>query len=624
MEQFQEKQLETTWDWQLLKKLMKYTKPWWGLLLLAVLLLFLATANYLYKPAIIKSIVDDYLVVGATAESLPAIYKLVAMLGGLVLLTLVASYIQTFVLSYVGQKVVYSIRSDLFEKLLTLDLRFYEKNPVGRLVTRMTNDLNNISQLYTNVLVTTLSDFAIVVGCLVMMAVMDLRLTLISMSVLPILIISTVFFRYKIRAAYRNVRVRLAKINATLNENIMGMKTIQVFNQEKKFDEAFCAINDDYRAASKREIYLYAIFRPFVNFLYYLTLIIALVFGGIFLLQGKIEIGVIIAFTIYIKLFYRPILELAEKFNILQSALTSIERVFLLFEEPERILNDSDYRPERLQGHVEFKGVRFAYNPDEPVLKGIDFEVRPEETVAFVGATGSGKSTIINLLTRLYDIDDGEIRIDGRNIREYDKYYLRERIIPVLQDVFLFSGTIRDNIALLGDHYTDEQIWDALRFVNADRFVRRFPDGLDHVVTEGGATLSQGERQLLSFARAILRDPDILILDEATSSIDTETEMAIQEAIEKVSRQRTTFVVAHRLSTIKKADHIVVIHKGEIREVGRHDELIAAKGIYYDLYRLQEKEVRSTKRTRSTGDDPAVPTTPVSPQLNQTAGGGSL
>ncbi len=585
MELHKEAELEKTWDYKLLKKLGKYTKKWIPMLVLAVVFLFISTYSSIIRPKIVQEIVDNHLV-NQTPDSMAQIMGLVYVLLGLVVATLVASYAQTYMLNYIGQSIVYDIRSDLFQKMLALDLRFYEKNPVGRLVTRMTNDLNNISQLYSNVIVSVLADFAVVGGSMVMMFVMHWKLALLSLSVLPVLVIATMIFRRRVREAYRQVRVKIAQINTSMNENITGMKTIQLFNQESKFMKRFEDINDEYTAASKREIMIYAVFRPFINFLYFVSLAIALYFGGRWVLDETVDIGVVVAFSIYIKELFRPILEFAEKFNILQSALTSIERVFLLFDEPERIQNRGG-GVEKIEGRISFKDVRFSYVQGEEVLKGISFDVNPGETIAFVGHTGSGKSTIINLLMRLYDIDSGDILIDGRSIKDYDKYELRKRIVPVIQDVFLFSGDIRNNIRLLDENYTDEQIMEALRFVGADTFVNSYPDGLSHSVTEGGSTLSQGQRQLLSFARAVLRDPDVLVLDEATASIDTESEQKIQDAINKVEKGRTTFIVAHRLSTIKDADKIVVLHRGEIRETGTHDELIARQGLYYDLYQLE-------------------------------------
>lgn len=596
MEYNKEHELDKTWDLKLLARLIVYTKKWIPHLILAVLLLFASTASHLVRPKIIQMIVDDKLIAGtsdsgliqiATAEVLPDVFQLVYLLLGLVILTLVASYIQTYMLNYIGQSIVYDIRSDLFQKMIALDLRFYELNPVGRLVTRVTNDLNNISQLYSSVLVTTLADFAIVAGSIVMMFAMHWKLALLSLSCLPLVVVSAMLFRRMVRAAYRRVRIKIAAINTSLNENITGMKTIQLFNQEEKFNSQFVKVSKEYEQASKKEIMVYSIFRPFINFLYFFSLAVAIYFGGNWVLGGTLKVGVVVAFTIYIQQLFRPILEFAEKFNILQSALTSIERVFLLFEEKERIENNPKAKLEKIEGNISFQDVRFSYVKGEEVLKGISLDVKPGQTVAFVGHTGSGKSTIINLLMRLYDVDSGDIVIDGVSIKEYDKYELRRHIVPVIQDVFLFSGDIRSNVRLLDEEYTDEEIMNALEFVGADSFVRAFPEGLSHPVTEGGSTLSQGQRQLLSFARAVLRDPDVLVLDEATASIDTDSEQKIQEAIKKVEKNRTTFIVAHRLSTIKDADQIIVLHKGEIRERGNHDELIAKKGLYYDLYQLE-------------------------------------
>ena len=640
MDRFNEQTIEKTFDLKLIQKLWTYTKKYVWLLIVASVLLLLSTGADLYRPYLIKHVIDDYLTtesvglspdeagfaVGETnyrfdssvsqtrlerqtlvtpegrhdlnqseREGLKS-YKISAIMRfGFILLLVVlggflATYFQQLVLNFVGEKVIYSIRSDLFSHLERMDLRFYENNPVGRLVTRMTNDLDNINQLYTEVIVTFLSDVAIVFGSMAMMLILDWKLALVSFAVLPIMAAATLIFRKEIRKAYRLVRLKLAKINTNLNENFMGMKTIQIFNQEDSFIRRFDQTNTEYREASLKELYVYAIFRPLLNLLYYAALISVLWYGGSKVLGRQLEVGILVAYTLYLKQLFNPIMELAEKFNIMQSAMTSIERIFLLFQHDEGVKNTTGLAIESLKGDVEFRGVDFAYLPDEPILKNVSFKAEAGQTIAFVGATGSGKSTIINLLTRLYDVDRGQILIDGIDIRDYDKYQLRQKISPVLQDVYLFSGDIRNNIKLLSPDITDEEIMRAAEFVNADRIIKRFPDGLDQSVTEGGATFSQGERQLLSFARAIVHDPDILILDEATSNIDTETELLIQDAIAKVVKNRTTFVVAHRLSTIQNADQIIVIHKGEIYERGTHEELLQNQGLYYDLYQLQYQE----------------------------------
>ncbi len=633
----EEVKIEKSFDLKLLGELMRYSKKLVPIILFCVVLLVVSVTADLLRPRILSTIIDGFLSPKTVyvTETSPGEFELsddttdVAITEGavirgdgstptpltqeqrtslndqryrlivrysiflfiLVALTLIANATQQYLLSFVGQKVIFNIRSDLFEKLESLPLSFHEHNPVGRLVTRMTNDLNNISELYTNVIVTGLSDVAIIGGSIAMMLSMNVKLALVALAMAPILIISTVIFRRLVREAYRNVRVKLAKINATLSENISGMKTIQIFNQEEKFKENFQKINEEYKLASLREMRIYAIFRPLVNLIYYVSLISALVYGGFALVRGEIAVGVIVAFTLYIKQLFQPVMELAEKFNIFQSSMASIERVFLLMEEPDTIVNpESPWKTDSLKGEVEFRDVSFHYQEDEPILKNISFKASPGETIALVGATGSGKSTIMSLLTRLYDTIEGDILFDGVSIRNYDKEYIRKRIAPVLQDVFLFSGTIRDNIRLLNREITDEEIWEAAEFVNAHHFIKRLPRGLDHRVTEGGTTLSAGERQLLSFARALVHDPDILILDEATASIDTQTEMYIQEATKKIIQGRTTFVVAHRLSTIVSADQILVIHKGRIVERGDHQSLLAQEGLYYDLYRLQYEQ----------------------------------
>ena len=636
---YEEKKIEKSFDMVLLKRLSKYTKKFLPILILSAILLIAVTGIDLLKPYIIKVVIDDHIspeiiylqedpesdftyngiTYSLSSEStdiyvedhqltvqnveysldesqykqmrdlnIDEVYRLTFIFFLLLIVGFVFNYIQIIALSYVGQRIIYDLRNDLFQHLENMSLQFYERTPIGRLVTRITNDMNNISEMYTNVIVTFLKDFLIIVGSFVIMFSLNPKLTLISLSTVPIVIISSIVFRLQARKAYRPIRLKLAKINSTLSESISGMKIIQLFNQEKRISDEFRAINDEHLAASKKEVKIYAIFRPSVRSIYSISLGLLIFYGGKGVLGTTLEFGVLIAFTTYINQFFRPIFDLTEKFNILQAAMASLERIFLLMDEEIEIENNIDALPlEQIKGTIEFKNVWFEYKANEPVLRDVSFKVNPGETIAFVGATGSGKTTIMSLLTRMYDIQKGEILIDGINIKNYDKFELRSRISTVLQDVFLFSGDIKKNITLYQYDVSTDRLKEISDFVNASKFIDRLENGYDSEVTERGSTLSQGQRQLLSFARALIFEPDVLILDEATSNIDTETEGLIQDAISKIIENRTTFVVAHRLSTIKNADRIVVLHKGKIRETGSHDELLQMKGIYFNLYELQ-------------------------------------
>ena len=501
---------------------------------------------------------------------------------------LAISYVQTLLLNHVGQRLVYDMRAYLYDHLLKQSLAFYDQNPVGRLVTRVTSDMKNISEMYTDVLIHLINDLLLLLGTLVIMLSLNWRLALISLSTVPLVILASYLFRLKAREAHRAVKVKIAKINATLSENLSGIRVIQQFCKEQALMREFETINRDHLEASMSEVKVFGIFRPSMNLLYTAALALLLWYSGGRVLRGAVELGTLIAFVSYTEQFFRPIFDLSEKFNILQSAMASSERIFLLLEE-NTALPDGTQKldPSTFKGHVVFDQVYFSYNPGEPVLKNISFDVKPGETLAIVGATGSGKTTLISLLSRLYDVTQGRILVDGKDLRECDKASLRRRIGVVLQDVFLFSGDILENITLGDPQIPQEAAMTAARRVNADKFISRLPGQYHERVYERGATLSTGQRQLLSFARALAYDPGILILDEATSSIDTETEQLIQDAIRKLTQGRTTIVIAHRLSTIQHADRILVLHEGEIREQGTHDELLAKGGLYYDLYRLQ-------------------------------------
>lgn len=498
------------------------------------------------------------------------------------------SFANVYLLSYASQKIVYSLRSDLYQHMLKLSLSFFDKNPVGRLVTRVTSDMDNISKLFTDVLITVIKDIFLIIGAVVVMLSLNWKLGLVALITLPFVIFISLIFRHYARIIQREVKVKLAKINAYLAESINGMKIIQIFNRENLSRKEFDEQNSDYLKSSIDETRIYALFRPGIHLMSGISLGLILLYGGFLSLEGTLEIGILVAFFQYINHLFRPISSLAEKFNIFQSSMASSERVFMLLDEDIEIKNSTNtVEFSDKKGSISLKDVVFSYIPGEQILKGINLEINPGETIALVGATGSGKTTITSLISRLYDIDSGSIKIDGIDIRDLDKSDLRKRIAVVLQDVFLFSGDIKGNINLNNDDIDFERVVESSKYVNAHRFVSKLPGGYDHEVKERGATFSVGEKQLISFARALAFDPDILILDEATSSIDTETETLIQDAIVKLIKNRTTIIVAHRLSTIKHADKIVVLHKGEIKEVGKHDELLEKGGMYYDLYKLQ-------------------------------------
>ena len=540
---------------------------------------------------------DDASVLKIKAHRKTHLKSLTVTLGLLLVMSFIMTYLHTILLNYASQKIVFSIRESLFDHLQVMSLSFFDKNPVGRLVTRVSNDMNNINEMFTSVLITSIKDFFLLGGTVVVMILINAKLAVICLSTVPLVILAASIFRRKARAVQREVKVKLAKINATLSENINGMKIIQIFNKEEAIYKAFDHINADYLKSSVNETKVYAIFRPSMNLIYSISLALLLWFGGNDAIRGMVDLGVLVAFITYTQQFFRPIMDLSEKFNIFQSSMASAERVFMLLDEKNPIENPAQpvILPDAtFEGTIEFKDVWFSYQPEpktpeDYVLRGVSFKVQKGETIALVGATGSGKTTIISLLSRFYDIQKGAILVDDVDIRDMDLDSLRRKIGIVLQDVFLFSGDIKSNIRLKDDSITLKEIQKASTYVNADAFISKLPHAYDEPVVERGATLSSGQRQLLSFARALVFDPKILILDEATSNIDTETELLIQDAIQKMIHKQTTIIVAHRLSTIQHANQILVMSKGEIRETGTHQELLSKGGIYYDLYMLQMK-----------------------------------
>lgn len=506
------------------------------------------------------------------------------------------NFAQVWLLHRTGQQIIYNLRQQIFTHLQSLSLRFFDTNPVGRLVTRVTNDTETLNEMFTGVLVNLFKDVFMLVGIVLVMFRLNFRLALISLAVMPLAVVATIIFRVKARDAYREVRTRLARINATLSENISGMRVIQLFHREKAKMAEFDEINDAYYKASYRELMVFAVFRPFLDVLYYLALAALIWYGGGSVLQGVLEFGVLYAFVSYIQMFFQPINDLAEKYNILQASMASSERIFQLLDHQPEIQSPEAPKEVEVEGRIEFKNVWFAYNPGDWVLKDVSFTIEKGQTVAFVGATGAGKTSIISLISRLYEIQQGQILLDGVDIKEMELAQLRRNVAVVLQDVFMFSGTIAENIRLNNQAIDDDKIRGIARAVDAHRFIEALPNAYQSEVTERGSTMSAGQRQLLAFARALAFDPRILILDEATANIDTETEQIIQKAMRTVSRGRTTIVVAHRLSTIQSADQIVVMHKGEVREIGSHQQLLAKGGLYYHLYQLQfeDQELKPT------------------------------
>jgi len=579
--------LGKAYDSKLMKRLLGYVKPYRNYVILAIILNIVVAGLGPLRPYLTKVAIDDYI----RLKDYNGLMMIAGFLIASLLFQSVIQYLLTYYTQYMGQKIIYDLRIKLFTHVQKLALKFFDKTPIGRIVTRVTNDVESLNELFSSGIVMVFSDIFIILWILGFMFFMDWQLSLVTLSVLPLLIYGTFLFRRKVRDAYRDVRYHLARLNSYMQEHITGMNVVQIFNKEDAELKRFSSINADYRKANVRSVFYYAVFYPVVEILSSLALALIVWYGGGEIIQNQMTIGVLFAFIQLTEMFWRPIRDLSEKYNIMQTAMASSERIFKLLDNETFIPNPSEPREmDKVRGAIEFRDVWFAYNGEDHVLKNLSFKINPGETVAIVGATGAGKTSIINILSRFYDIQKGEILLDGMDIRELDKRVLRKYISTVLQDVFLFSGTIKSNISLNNPEITDEKIIEAAKRVGAHRFIVELPKKYDEEVKEKGATLSVGQKQLLSFARALAYDPQILILDEATSSVDTETEILIQKAIEKLLVNRTAIVIAHRLSTIQNADKILVMHKGELREMGNHQELLAKRGIYYKLYQLQYKD----------------------------------
>ena len=590
----EEEVLGKAYDARLMRRLLKYLRPYRWHVALGILLSVLVSLLEAVRPYFTKIAVDVDI---AAKDKMGLLMTTMAFFGVLIVRGLL-QYANAYLTQWIGQRTIFDLRMEVFEHLQRLSLRFYDKNPIGRMITRVTNDVEVLNEMFSSGIVMVFTDAFTIIGIFYFMFSMNWELALVSLSVLPLLIYGTFLFRKKAREAYRDVRIQIARINSFMQEHITGMLVDQLFNREKKSFEKFSSINAAHRDANIRSILYYSFFYPGVELIGALAIGLIIWYAGAQVLEGTVTLGTVMAFLQFNEMFWRPIRDLSEKYNILQTAMASSERVFQLLDDRTIISEPTTPVPlDHVRGEIEFRDVWFAYNTPtdgttspELVLKGVSFHIKPGETVAIVGHTGAGKTSIINLLCRFYEPQRGEICIDGVNIKNVRSEDLRKHIAVVFQDVFLFSGDIQSNISLGNEAISRDRIHAAARTVGAHRFIEQLPGTYDAEVKERGATLSVGQKQLLSFARALAHNPRILILDEATSSVDTETEQLIQAAIKTLLQGRTSIVIAHRLSTIQNADKIIVLHKGEIREMGTHQELLALNGIYKRLYQLQYKE----------------------------------
>ncbi len=654
----EEEILGKAYDSRLMRRLLTYLRPYrWQVAIAIAAIIFKSIADVL-GPYLVKVAVDRYLAPTGNGQSglwswlspqpSKGIAQISAIYFGLLLFTFVLEFLQTYFMQWTGQKVMFDLRSQIFRHLQRMDVGFYDKNPVGRLVTRVTTDVDALNEMFTSGVVSIFEDLFVLAGILGIMLCMNWKLALITFAVLPFIVVATKIFRDKVRDSYRRIRVAIARINSYLQEHVSGMMVLQLFNREEKAYKRFSEINRSHMDAFKDAILAYAVYYPIVDFFSAIAIACVIWWGGqdvirkisvstieitrhphlgLHLVPMAASLGVLIAFTQYALRFFRPIMDFSEKYNILQSAMAASERIFKLLDTPVDIVSPAITKTPAGPGRIEFDHVWFAYRdvPEDGkdhagkaaagnghngsaqpdwVLRDVSFAIEPGETDAVVGHTGAGKTTMISLLLRFYDVQKGAVRIDGVDVKEMDLAALRSRFGVVLQDPFLFSGTIGGNIRLGTARIQDSHIQQAVEDVNLGDFIRALPKGFDEEVRERGSTLSTGQKQLISFARALAHDPKILILDEATSSVDTETEFKVRDALSRMVEGRTSLIIAHRLSTIQRADKIIVMHKGQLREIGTHQELLAHRGIYYKLYQLQYKDqeipVGSSQEPQST------------------------
>ncbi len=574
-------------DLKVLKRLFVFAKPYKGLFYFLVFLTVALSIVGPVRPILIQQAID----VNVAQGDYPGLVNMILILISLLVLQAIIQYLHTYYSGWLGQNIIKDIRVKLYRHIQTLRLKFFDKTPIGRLVTRNVSDIETLAEVFSTGIAGIIADVLQLLVILSFMFYMDWALTLVSLSLLPILLFATYVFKEKIKVSFNEVRTAVSNLNSFVQEHIIGMNIVQIFNSEKREMEKFKEINQEHRKANIKSVMYYSVYFPVAEVIQAGGIGLIVWYGGGEVIQGNMQFGTLIAFIMYLQTFFRPIRMIADRFNTLQMGIVSSHRILDLLDSTEHIPDNGKFAPENVTGAVKFENVWFAYNDEEWVLKDISFDVKPGETLALVGATGAGKSSVINLLSRFYEINKGTIWIDGEDSKNYALENLRKHIAVVLQDVFLFSDSILNNITLKNPSISIDKVKEAARLVGADSFIERLPGGFEYNVMERGATLSVGQRQLISFVRAMVYDPKIIVLDEATSSVDTETEELIQQAIQKMMQGRTSIVIAHRLSTIQNADKILVLDKGEIVEEGTHDELLEKNGFYTRLHQMQYKEL---------------------------------
>lgn len=574
-------------DFDIFKRVLRLANPYKGILFFCAFLAVILAPITVIRPYLIKEMVDKYIFKG----DVDGMIFMTGVIFGVLLLNVTLRYLFIYYTNWLGQSVIRDLRVKVFNHITSLKLRYFDNTPIGTSTTRTINDIETINSIFTQGVITIIADLLTLIAVLVIMTITSWKLTLICLTTTPFLILATYIFKEKVKASYQVVRTQIQKMNAFLQERITGMKIVQIFNAEDQQMETFSGINREYTQANLNSILYYAIFFPVVEIISAIALGLMVWYGAKGVISGDVTLGALVAFPLFLSLLFRPIRLLADKFNTLQMGLVAAGRVFDLLDNNDKIVDEGEEVIEKLSGDIVFDKVQFAYNDKDLVLKDISFQVKEGETVAIIGSTGSGKSTLINILNRFYELDSGEISIGGKNIDRMTIESLRSRISIVLQDVFLFSGSVLENINLKNSEISKEEVIAASKMIGAHEFIEKLPGGYDYEVMERGATLSMGQRQLISFVRALVFNPDILILDEATSSIDPETEGVIQFAIEKLIDKRTSIIIAHRLSTIRHADKVMVLDKGKIAEFGPHHELMKIKdGHYKTLYEMQFEE----------------------------------